>query len=76
MFDSSVKIKLNCGGKSCSTCGACRDWYFDRDNRDTLKRDNAKCIHENIFAHDLVREEKDQSCYPLGRIICECKDNH
>ncbi len=74
--DSSDKKKLHCGGQACPTCGGCRDWYFPRDSGGTLKRDGAKCIHDHIFSHALVHDPKDETCYPVGRPICECKDNH
>lgn len=67
---------MTCGGECCNKCNACRDWYFDRESGDTIKRSNAKCIHENIFAHDLVRNANDETFYPVGRLICECPDNH
>ncbi|CAF1049856.1 unnamed protein product [Adineta steineri] len=75
--DSSDGKKLNCGGKACLTCGACRDWYFDRDNCGTSKHKNSKCIHEHIFDHTIIHDPKDEkSPFPIGRLICECKDNH
>jgi hypothetical protein len=66
---------LNCGGQACPKCGACRDWYFHRDNSGTLKRDKANCIHDNIFSHEPVHDPKDENCYPIGRLVCECQDN-
>ncbi len=74
--NSSDHKKLICGGKACLKCGACRDWYFDSNKGSALKRDGAKCIHDNIFSHDLIRNPKDECSYPIGRIICECEDNH
>lgn len=72
----SDKKKLKCGGQVCNQCGACRDWYFHHDNGGLVKRVGAKCIQENVFGHDPISDPEDQNRYPVGRLICECKDNH
>jgi hypothetical protein len=76
MSDLSDKNKLNCGGQPCLICGACRDWYFDRDNGIMVKRDGTDCIHQSIFDHKIGNNSKDENCYPMGLLICECTDNH
>ena len=72
----SDKKQLKCGGEACKECGACRDWYFDYDKGGIVKRNGTKCIHGSFFGHEPISNPDDENCYPVGRLICECKDNH
>ncbi len=70
--------ELTCGGQACLKCGACRDWYLNRNNDDIMKRNDASCHCDYMFRHDLVTNPYhcNNEYYPLQNLICMCKDNY
>lgn len=69
-----------CGGQQCKKCGACRDWYYNGNDDDILKRNDANCNCQYMHHHKLVQNRDPDyfhnQYYPSQNLICMCKDNH
>ncbi|CAF1225244.1 unnamed protein product [Adineta steineri] len=53
--------ELRCGGRACSQCGKCSDWYYDYNKKGYVRRDDCTCVR---CLGDI---------YAAFRHICRCK---